>query len=240
MLLKTEAIVIKTIKYRETSVISNFLTPDKGMISIIAGGVRKSKSTMHANLFQPASLVDAVIYYKENTELHRLKEIRSSHPLMSTHEQLKKIAIAQFMAELVKKCVRETTPNPGLFSFVKDHILKLENDQKPNPNTPLLFILGLAPKLGIAPEFDRNGRFLDLKEGILTNFQPVHPHFLDEEKTALVRVLLKGSPEDIVSLSIDNEMRRTLFNRLMDYYMIHIDGMKPLKSTEIFRTVFLV
>lgn len=239
MLLKTEAIVVKTIKYRETSVISNFLTPEKGMISVIAGGVRKSKSSMHANLFQPASLVDAVIYYKENSDLHRLKEIRASHPLMSTYEQLKKIAIAQFMAELIKKCIRETTPNPGLFSFVKDHILRLELEQKPNPNTPLLFILGLAPKLGIAPEFDRSGKYLDLKEGTLTNFLPAHPHFLDEEKTDIVRVLIKGKPEDINSISIDNEMRRTLFNRLMDYYLIHIDGMKPLKSTEIFRTVFL-
>ncbi len=41
---KTKGIIIKKVNFRETSIILDVLTPEFGVISIIAKGIRKQKS----------------------------------------------------------------------------------------------------------------------------------------------------------------------------------------------------
>lgn len=236
MLLKTEGIVLRTIKHRETSVISDIYTSEKGLISVIANGVRKQKSRMSAALFQTASLVDIIIYYKETANLHRVKEIKISTPLFSIGEQIKKIAVAQFIAEISQKTSRHHYPSPQLFLFIKNHLLKLEESSKPDSLQPLKFLLGLCPYLGITPDFDliENG-FFDMKEGTTVLEQPNHPHFLSPEKTALLISIGKNISEAFSGINLED--RRVILSAMLDYYKIHLDGMRELNSPEILRVV---
>ena len=239
MLLKTEAVVIRTIKYKDTSVIADLLTRERGMLTVIAGGVRKSRSRMPASIFQPPSLIEAVMYYKDNSNMHRLKEARQSFPLIQIFEQLKRIAIAQFVAELVKKTVSNREPHRELFEFVRSTVVELETAETVNPNMPLMFMLELAVHLGISPEFKKTGgKYLDLREGVVYPTPPQHPHFLSEELTLALKKLLMTRDQKTEMPRINNETRRQLFTHLTQYYLIHVDGMKPMKSPEIFRTIF--
>ncbi len=234
MLLKTEGIILRTMKYRETSVISDVYTAEKGMLSVLANGVRKQKSRMGAALFQPSSIVDIVLYYKESSKLHRLKEIKIVTPLFSINEKIKKIAIAQFIIEISKKTATNQDPSPQLFSFIKNHLIQLENAPTPDSLQPLKFLMELCPFLGITPDFDhvRNG-FFDMKEGTTVLEQPNHPHFLNPEKAAILMAICKSE----ISPSIKLEDKREILSAMLDYYKIHLDGMKELNSPEILRVV---
>lgn len=234
MLLKTEGIVLRTIKYRETSVISDIYTAEKGLLSVLANGVRKQKSRMGAALFQPSSIVDIVLYYKESSKLHRLKEIKITTPLFSINEKIKKIAIAQFIIEISKKTATNQDPSPHLFSFIRNHLIQLENTPSPDSLQPLKFLLELCPFLGITPDFDRirNG-FFDMKEGTTVITQPNHPHFLSPEKASILMDISKSE----ICPSVKLEDRREILSAMLDYYKIHIDGMKELNSPEILRII---
>ena len=66
MLIKTQGIVFKSIKYRETSVISDIYTREKGLRDYIFRGVRSKRAKVKASLLQVMSVVDMVAY--ERTE----------------------------------------------------------------------------------------------------------------------------------------------------------------------------
>ena len=76
MLHKTKGIVLRTVKYGETSVIVTILTELFGLQSYLVNGVRtgRGKGGSKAGMFQPAAILDLVIYHQESKNLNRLKE----------------------------------------------------------------------------------------------------------------------------------------------------------------------
>jgi len=80
MLHNTKGIVLRTVKYGETSVIVSIYTELFGIQSYLVNGVRKSskKGSGSAALFQPAALLDLVVYYNELKQLNRIKEFQWS------------------------------------------------------------------------------------------------------------------------------------------------------------------
>ena len=67
MIHKTKGIVIRVVKYGETSVIVSIYTELFGIQSYIVNGVRTSskKASGKASQFQPAAILDLVVYHNE-------------------------------------------------------------------------------------------------------------------------------------------------------------------------------
>ncbi|HET9744500.1 MAG TPA: recombination protein O N-terminal domain-containing protein, partial [Chitinophagaceae bacterium] len=78
---KTKGIVLRTVKYGETSLIVTTFTELFGLQSYIISGVRTStiKGSGKANLFQPTAILDLVVYHNELKHLNRIKEFRWHH-----------------------------------------------------------------------------------------------------------------------------------------------------------------
>ena len=73
MIIRTEAIVLRTMKYRETSRIATLYTKERGKVSVIAKGARDGKSRMGGAL-QPMNHVVALVYMKESRDLQLLTQ----------------------------------------------------------------------------------------------------------------------------------------------------------------------
>ena len=75
---KTKGIVLRTVKYGDTSLIVTIFTELFGLQSYIVSGVRTStkKGTGKANLFQPTAILDLVVYHNELKHLNRIKEFK--------------------------------------------------------------------------------------------------------------------------------------------------------------------
>jgi len=75
---KTKGIVFRTVKYGETSIVVTIFTELFGVQSYLVNGVRTSsrKGSGKANLFQPAAILDLVVYHNELKQLNRIKEFR--------------------------------------------------------------------------------------------------------------------------------------------------------------------
>ena len=81
MLIKTQGIVLKFVKFRESSIIVSILTEEVGLTSFVVNNVRSAKSKFKAGYFEPLSLVEITGYYHPDREINRLSEIRSQAPL---------------------------------------------------------------------------------------------------------------------------------------------------------------
>src|SRR6266550_2315079 len=75
---KTKGIVLRTVKYGETSIIVSIFTELFGIQSYLVNGVRTStkKGSGKANLFQPSAILDLIVYHNELKNLQRLKEFK--------------------------------------------------------------------------------------------------------------------------------------------------------------------
>ncbi|HEV9036666.1 MAG TPA: recombination protein O N-terminal domain-containing protein, partial [Puia sp.] len=75
---KTKGIVLRTVKYGETSLIVTIFTELFGAQSYLINGVRTSsrKGPGKANLFQPAAILDLVVYHNELKHLQRIREFK--------------------------------------------------------------------------------------------------------------------------------------------------------------------
>src|SRR5882672_9774756 len=75
---KTKGIVLRTVKYGETSVIVAVYTELFGIQSYLVNGVRISskKSPGKSALFQPSAILDLVVYHNDLKNLQRIKEYK--------------------------------------------------------------------------------------------------------------------------------------------------------------------
>ena len=74
MLCKTRAIVLKTVKFSETSLVVKLYTEQFGLKSFLVRGVRKKHARNSPNLFQPLSLIEVVFINKPGEGLIIPKE----------------------------------------------------------------------------------------------------------------------------------------------------------------------
>ncbi|MEM6967074.1 MAG: DNA repair protein RecO [Bacteroidota bacterium] len=118
MLIKTRGIIFRSIKYSETSIISDIFTEQKGLRTYIISGVRKKNARVSASLLQVMSLVDLVVYHRDDKDMTRIKEIKAAHIYQSLPFDIVKSSVGQFMLELTRKAIREPEENEPLFNFV--------------------------------------------------------------------------------------------------------------------------
>ena len=78
--IKTKGIIIKKINFRESSIILDVLTPEYGVISIMAKGIRKQKSK-NTGLLEILNELDLILYKNPSSEwyIYRSSQIINAH-----------------------------------------------------------------------------------------------------------------------------------------------------------------
>ena len=143
---KTKGIVLRAVKYGETSLIVTIFTELFGLQAYLVNGVRTStkKGTGKANLFQPTAILDLIVYHNELKHLNRIKEFKWSYLYKHIFSDVPKNAVALFMIELLTKCLKQPEANPELFEFCEDAFMHLDESNGPvMANFPLFFALHL-------------------------------------------------------------------------------------------------
>jgi len=246
MIHKTKGIVLRAVKYGETSLIVTILTEQFGLQSYLVNGVRtvSGKGGSKAGLFQPAAMLDLVIYHQETKNLQRLKEFTWNYLYQHIFSDVVTHAVALFMVELLQKCLKQPEPNPELYCFMEDALTALDQSgRKVQANFPLFFALHLAGFFGLRMDDNYSDKrtYLDLKEGYFSEEKPSHPHYLENPLSGIISHLLKiMQPAELAELPLNKETRRRLLMACEDFYSLHIAGYTPLKTIPVLRTILEV
>ena len=118
MLHKTRGIVLHSIKYGDSGIITSIYTELFGRVSFIMQGIRSKKSLVKGSYLQSLFLVEMELYYKPGRELHRIREIKNAVPFASIPFEIAKSTQAIFLAEVLNKILREEEPQQKLFEFL--------------------------------------------------------------------------------------------------------------------------
>ena len=240
---KTKGIVLRTVKYGETSVIVSIFTELFGIQSYLVNGVRIStkKGSGKANLFQPTAILDLVVYHNELKQLQRLKEFKWGYLYKHILSDVRKNAVALFMVELLTKFLKQPETNPELFQFSEDSFLHLdEGSNAVTANIPLFFALHLPIFFGlrIMDNYSSTNVWLDLQEGNFVDKQPSHPHFLDEKPAAITSQLLKVmQPHELEDIKLNHEFRRNLLHAFETYFALHVQDFGTLRTLPVLREI---
>ena len=240
MLHHTKGIVLRAIKYGETSVIVSIYTELFGIQSYLINGVRKSsqRSTGSAASFQPAALLDMVVYHNELKQLQRVREFQWSYLYEHVFFDVRKNAVSMYMVELLQKSFKQPEKNETLYDFIEDAFIHLDMaEEAVVGNFPLYFALHLAHFFGfrIEDNYDpATNAILDLVEGVFSSIQPSHPHYLEgmlaETTSQLLRTM---QPGELREIRLNQTTRRQLLQAYEDYYALHLPEFGRLKSLPV-------
>ena len=153
-LLVTDAAVLHTFDYLESSRILRLATREAGVVSVLAKGARRSKRRFGSAVDLFASGV-AQLYVKAGRELHTLSsfEVERSRPQLGT--DLERFAAASALAELALRFVQ---PEPHV-SLYERLVAALDAVAAASPGDARAAALAgawaLVGELGFAPALDR-------------------------------------------------------------------------------------
>ena len=138
MIYSSKGIVLRTVKYGETSVIASIFTELFGIQSYMVNGVRTSGKTGKAHFFQPASILEMQVYHNELKNLQRIKDLKWAVLYKNIFSDVTKNSVALFMVELLQKNLKQPETNEDLFHFCEDAFLQLDQaDPQVTANFPI-------------------------------------------------------------------------------------------------------
>ena len=243
MLHKTRGIVVRQVKYGETSLVVAIFTERFGMQSYMVKGVRKSGVTsgLRANQFQPSNILDLVVTHHDRQGLHHIRECQWARLYQTIDRDIRKQTVVIFMMELLQKCLKQPGPMSELFQFTEDALIGLdEAEPLVTANFPIFYALHLPHFFGFRMEDSMSADpvFLDLQEGIFVSEVPDHPHWADPIHSDRISQFLKvAMPSDLSEILLNRDLRRQLMDVCMQYYRLHLSDFGQLKSLPVLQTL---
>lgn len=239
----TKGIVLRTVKYGDTSIITTVYTELFGIQSYIVKGVRQSskKSGGKAGFFQPSVMLDMEVYHNELKHLQFIKEYRWSYLYEHVLFDVVKNTVAMYVIELLQHSLKQPEANPELFHLIEDTLKQLDrgNDTL-TANLPLYFTLHLAAELGFQMQgnYSMQTSVLDLQEGIFVAERPAHPYYLEDVQAEITsRLLTVQFYNDLERISLNRSVRRELVQSYQTYLSLHIADFGEMKSLAILQEI---
>ena len=243
---KTKGIVLKAVKYGETSLIVTALTELFGLQTYMANAVRSSKQPGKAAIYQPCSILQMEVYHNEQKNLQRIKEAEWSPIFNYLYSDIVKNCVGLYIVELMYNVIKQPETNADLYNFCEDALMSL--DAAPanvTANFPLYFSIQFAYFFGFRiNDFpikynEAEVYFLDLNEGQFVLHQHDAGQYLEKEDAAIIADILRiQHPSELHLIRINRLKRMKLLQSLETYYQIHIPDFKKLKTLEVLQSIF--
>jgi DNA repair protein RecO (recombination protein O) len=219
MLHKTRGVVFRFTRYGDTSIIVTIFTEAFGLQTYIVNGVRSKTARSKIALYQPLTLLDLVVYHKENASILRIKEVKCFYPFQHIGPDMRKTCVALFIDEVVNKTIKEESHAQELCTFLIDSLITLDTAEQPE-NFHLVFLVQLSRLLGFGAHTPA-----DIWGGVSP----------DAQIDARLHELLRATPQTPLDLS--GPERQELLYLLLRFFAAHIEALGELKSVAVLREV---
>ena len=152
--LKTEAIVLRSIRYGEADRILHLYTPEHGRLGAIARGARRARSRFGARL-EPFLHV-RVILQQGRGDLHTVSGVDTITAHSGLRDHAATLDAAARACDAVARLFETTEPHPEVFRLLAGELALLSADPAhARPANGLAFRLKLLLAAGILPQLGR-------------------------------------------------------------------------------------
>lgn len=238
MIIKTSGIVLSTVRYSDSSVIAKIYTEKAGLQSCMVRTGKGKNALPKLAMLQPLSLVEVSFTNDDRKSLKNLRSMEREVALNGIPFDTVKTCIALFMAEVIGRAIAEEEGNAGMFSFLKNAILLLDHTEGSVNNFHLKFLIEFSRYLGFYPhERSATESYFDLMEGEFSAFEPIHPYFMEGLVTQRFHELVEVEMSAHSTVRMTNDIRRQLLQKLIDYYRLHLHGIKEINAHKVLEEV---
>ena len=240
MLINTTGIILRSVKYSETSLILDIFTRDYGLKTFIVGGARKKNSSSAAPLFQVSNILEIVAYNRDNSKINRIKEAKISIFFNKLSLEILRFSISLFILEILSKTLKEKEANRELYDFIENSLIFIDQCPSGTHNIHLTVLCKMTKFMGFFPEnnYSPENCFFDLREGKFSNHKPFHNDYLDETESELMAILINTDIENSDKLQFNKLTRQKILDKLILYYKIHLMDFGRIKTLEVFKNIF--
>lgn len=235
MLHTTQAIVLKTIRHGDSTVVLKAYTEQLGVRSFV---VRVGKKGGHVQAaLQPLSRLEVVANEAPERDLLTVREIRVAQPYTRLPFDPVRGTLALFVQEVLYKVLRGEAADPELYAFVQEALEAMDTAADVR-NFPLVFLVRFTEQLGFLPLPPSPGedRF-DLGEGVFVEGAAAHGHTLAPLLSAHLAALLPVGFPQMHEPVIGARERRELLDHLLLYFRMHVEGLGELRSPAVLHQV---
>lgn len=243
MLQTTQGIVLRSVKYGESSLVCTVFTRTYGAQAYLVQGVRASAKgrSSRAGLLQPGTLLDLVIYQKPQRSLQRIREFSPFYIYQQLQENIVRNSVALFSLELLLRLLPSDAPAPELFDFTADYFRHLDVLPLPDvANFPLYFLIHTGRFLGydIHGTYTTATPYLSLHDGAFVTQPPANqPLVSDEDALALAALMRTTNPADLHNTEMNAAMRSRLLEWYLEFLHRHTQHMGTIKSLEVLHAI---
>lgn len=242
MVHKTKGIVLRTIKYGETSLICSVFTELLGLQSYMVKGVRSIKArSKKANILFPSSILDMVVYHQPQKNLQIVKEYQPQVIYQTLHEDVIKNGVATFAVEIITQLLAAHDPQPELFSFFENYLLQLDAAYTSDlANFPLYFMIHSGKLSGyfLAGNYTETTPYLNIHDGRFAAEAAYFPPFVDGFEAGLMSELNEAeSLAAIKEIKMTGKERKQMIQYFLAFLQTHVPHFTTLKSLPILSAI---
>ena len=225
MIINTDAIVLKTFSYGETSLISRCFTKDKGKISFIIKGA-KSKKNLFSPYFQPLSFINIIYKENEKRELQIVSKVSFVQIWTQIPLSLRKMSLSQSILEISDFTLEKNDPYPNLFNILIKTFQIFESGDIDENILFWNYEFKILSEMGFMINIDDNSdsELISLKR--------------NDKIINTMQQLINGNISDINldTISLDNKKKisKFLYHKLCFYF----EGFEKLKSFRVIKDIF--
>jgi len=237
MLQKTNAIVISSIKYSDTSLIVHCYTEEYGLKSYLLKGIlSRKKGPLRKAAFLPLTQLQLVAYHNAKGNLNSIKEAHVIQHYKSIHTNIFKQSIVLFLSEVLSSSLREEEANKTLYKFLETAFIWLDTHDS-IANFHLLFLVQLTKYIGFYPELQEHKKYFDLVEGKFTNTVSSN-YYIQEPEITYLKTLLGTNFDALSTLVFNAAQRQQILELLIKYINLHLHTFRIPKSLAILHDLF--
>lgn len=234
-------IVLRTVKYGDTSLIVDLFTEKHGRQSFMTTISRSKRMVRTVSLWQPLSMVEFQADIRHGaSRLPRPTDVRQYYNYIDLPYSPIKSSLAIFIAEFLSAALREEKDNEPLYAYLQHSFqwLDMSEDASAIANFHLVFIMHLSRFIGIYPNTEDEGNYFDLLAGTFTYGQPPHSHFLKPEEARYLPLLFRMNYSTMHLFRFSRAARMRILTVLNSYYRLHVPAFPELKSLDVLHEMF--
>ncbi len=238
MISTTEAIILKSLKYRDSSKILTVYSAEFGRCSLVANGARKAKNKFGSAL-EPMSCSTLTFYKHRGKDLHTLSNAEISVPLRNLMDSFDRITAGLAVCEIVYASQVHEEQNLAIFDLLRRTLVALNASERNEQTLVLWFQAHYATLLGfrLTPDIcAASGSAVHVSDApvftiSLADGAPYSPSYaaintgfqMDAGSLAVLQRLMVIPAEQVSMLALSERQQSQLGDFFAMYYQFHLD-----------------
>jgi len=225
MYINTKGIVLREVKYKESSKILTVLTDSVGKLTVSAHGAFRKNSRLAA---ATQLLVFSDMTLLQKKDRWTLTETQTIEQFIGLRDDLPLLSLGAYIAELTEAVSDEDSPNVELLPLCLNALYALSEKLKPPELVKPAFELRLMQVSGFEPVLRNGGGFekAQVEDGVLA---------LSEGAFGAAQYILSCDAKKLFSFRISDAALRELSTKTEGFVLTHLD--RTFKTLDYYKKV---